>query len=38
MSEERHSLPVTLSDGRTYDMTYLLLKFVRAWLFRISVK
>lgn len=36
MSQQLQSVPVTLADGRTYEMECLSLKFVRAWLFGIN--
>ncbi len=36
LQEESQSVSVTLTDGRTYDMSCLPLKYVRAWLFGIN--
>jgi hypothetical protein len=36
MREQLQSAPVTLTDGRTYEMECLSLKYVRAWLFSIN--
>lgn len=36
LSEQLQTAPVTLPDGRTYEMECLSLKYVRAWLFSIN--
>lgn len=36
LNEQLRSAPVTLPDGRTYEMECLSLKYIRAWLFAIN--